>query len=76
MSSVPLALLLGRLLPGAQGCVSDLTSARVILSLGHPLNHPSSLSLRRELLRAEERARRKASDGRAVGEDRGTRSTT
>ena len=32
MSSVPLALLLGRLLPGAQGCVSDLTSACVILS--------------------------------------------
>ena len=36
MSSVPLALLLGRLLPGAQGCVDDLTSARVIFSFRAP----------------------------------------
>ena len=36
MSSLPLALLFGRLLSGAQGCVSDLTSACVILSFRAP----------------------------------------
>ena len=44
MPSVPLALLFGRLLPGAQGCVSDLTSACVILSFRAP-TEPSVVPL-------------------------------
>ena len=62
VSSVPLAV--RSPVAGSMGCVSDLTSARVI-KFWAPLNHPSSFSLQRTLA-LEERARRKASDGPSV----------